>query len=332
MDSQRLIEQFIVYIEVNQGLSGHTSRKYAGFINDLVDYCKQHELKMSELTIEQLQDFTGLHSHALGRTPATRKIVVAAVKKFYAWLYKHGQITDNTAAGLEYPKAGKKVGIKMDLQHAERLLMAPGIKTFKGLRDTAIISLLAGCGLRLSGVATLNESSLMFVNEDNKEKLYIKAREKGKKERIVPAPDDCWILVRAYLGHQELQAIDRTLPDGDRVLFVSLRNGRISPADYHGENRRITDSGIYDMLVTYGKKVGVPAHQLRPHALRHLYGTEMVESGVDLKVLKELLGHADIKSTEMYVQLAVRRLRRDADKANPLSKIKTPVTSLKKEF
>ncbi len=220
----------------------------------------------------------------------------------------------------------------MTLESAQKLLMQPDLNTLIGVRDAAILALFIGTGIRLSGLLRLNESALQFYrDEKDKERLAVKVREKGKKERLVPVPDEARLLLRAYLGHPELEAIGRTLPDGDRILFVSTKNRGISEDKYH-EERRLSARSVQDMIEGYGKKAGIPRKQLHPHAARHLYGTELAEEKVDLLTRQALLGHADPKSTEIYTQLATRALTRAADKANPLSKIKTPATELAREM
>ncbi|MFN2309671.1 MAG: tyrosine-type recombinase/integrase, partial [Gammaproteobacteria bacterium] len=167
------------------------------------------------------------------------------------------------------------------------------------MRDCAILMLLIGCGVRIGGLVGLNESSLQLIDvtDGNRiiEWMVIKVVEKGGRERLIPAPHDVKYIVHAYMGHRDLSAIDRTLPDGDRVLFVSTMNRNIPPQDYHGEARRISARSIHDMIRKYGQQAGIPEGQLHAHAMRHLYGTELAEHDVDLITRQALLGHADPK-------------------------------------
>ena len=98
--------------------------------------------------------------------------------------------------------------------------------------------------------------------------------------------------------------------------------------EYHGEQRRIAPRSIHDMIQTYGRRLQLPADQLHPHALRHLFGTELAESDMDLIKSQALLGHADPKTSAIYMRLAMRKLAKVVDVASPLRKIKTPVTDL----
>jgi len=328
-DMPLLLEKFCIQLEVNQGLAPATASKYQGYLLRLAEYCRERNLDPLAVDQEQLEHFTGLYMHELGLSPQARKVVVSAVRKFYAWLDRAGVIDGDPARNLKQPKTGRKLGQKMDLQYMQKLIMAPGLSTFKGVRDTTIFTILAGCGPRPSGIVGLNQSDLLFSLEgepnDQVEKLYLRFREKGKKERIVPAPDECRALLRAYLGHPYLVGIDRSLADGDQVLFIKTADTGISPADFHGEARRLSIQRINKLMLYYGKKAGIPVDQCTPKALRHLYGTELHESDVDIRLSQALMGHADIKSQTMYTHLAMRKARKAIEQANPLAKVSIPV-------
>ena len=141
-------------------------------------------------------------------------------------------------------------------------------------------------------------------------------------------PREADLLLRIYLEHPDMQGIDRSLPDGDKVLFVSTGNRKCPEHEYFGERRRLTQRGIYGIIQRHGLKAGIPISQLHPHAMRHLYGTELAESDVNERSHQQLMGHSDPRSTQVYVHLATKKLTGDVDRANPLAKIKTPVTDL----
>lgn len=112
------------------------------------------------------------------------------------------------------------------------------------------------------------------------------------------------------------------------MLFVNLRNTTVKKYEHYGERRRIRQDTIDDIIKQYGEKAGLPKHARHAHAYRHLVGTEMAESDIDLLQRQALLGHQDPKTTEVYTHLAMRKLQQAMDKANPLGKIKTPVTDI----
>jgi len=327
-----LIEQFLEYKQRNEGRSEATAVKYRHYLQLLTAYFMDIEGDPIGATQEELEAFTGLYLHRKGLAPRSRRTVVSCVRGFYAWLTRTGVIKSSPAADVPSPSAGRRLPRTMTIAQAEQLLMAPGVETFIGVRNTAMISLLIGCGIRLSGLVGLNESSLIWTLNKGREELMIRVMEKGGRERIVPAPAECWALMRAYIGHPELAEIDRALEDGDQVLFVSTNNRSITEDKYRGEERRISRRSVQDMIERYGNQVGLPRDILHAHAFRHLYGTELAEDDIDILQRQALMGHADPKSTEIYTHLAMRKLRQSVDKANPLRKMRTPFSELAREL
>jgi len=333
MTDADLIQRWLHWMEHNQGRSNRTLEKYRLTLERLTSYLADRDLSLREAPTDVIEEFAGLESHRQGISPRARRPVVAAVRGFFRWMRRAGARSDNPAKDLPYPKSGSPLPRAMELSNAERLMMAPDLGTFLGVRDAAMISVLVGCGVRVSGLVAMNESDLQFVLDDEgREWLVIRVREKGKKERLVPAPHETKLLVRAYLGHPDLEEIDRTLPNGDKVLFVSTANRLVKPHEYFGEARRLHRKAVNEMLVKYGDQAGVPRKQLHPHAMRHLYGTELAEGGEDLRKIQTLMGHADIRTTTIYTQLAMRTLSKSVAKSNPFSRIQTPVTDLAKQL
>lgn len=326
-----LIDKWLEYKVMNQGKSERTADKYRLYLERLVKYCELNNLQLLEVSIDHLEVFSGVYvfkTMELG--PRTRRTVVAAVRGFYDWCFKKNLINNNPAAGLAYPKAPNKIPVAFPLDAAEKLIWAPDLTEFTGVRDAAMMSLLIGCGLRVSGVCRLNESDLIWGSEDGRELLSIKTYEKGNKERLVPAPNEVLLLVRAYLGHGYLDKVNREIEAGDRVLFISTRNRYVMAGDLYGEVLRLTPRSISNIIVKYGEKLNIPREYLHAHALRHLYGVELTEDSVDVLDRMTLMGHSDVKSAEIYSHVAQRKLRKIIDQSNPLNKMNTPVSDLSK--
>jgi len=324
-DERALLDKFCVWMATSEGLSDATVRKYRGHLDRLIAYCTERGLHLLRVTLEDLEAYSGIYMHEIGITPRSQCVVVASTRKFYRWLVRNHVIAADPAAHLKYPRTGRPLGIMMELAWMQKLLMAPGISTFKGLRDTTLLTILAGCGPRPSGVVALNQSDVIFSVEDNVEKLYLRFTEKGKKQRIVPAPDECRALLRAYLGHPYLQKVDRSLPDGDQVLFIKIQDTGVPAHQFFGESRRLGQRGLNKMMEKYGHEIGLPADQRNPKALRHLFGTELKEDDVDIRDSMALMGHEDEGSQKMYTHLARRKLRKIIDRSNPLAKVRIPI-------
>ena len=329
-----IITSWISFKTYNQACSEYTAYKYQLYLNRLSRWLNEQQSTLTTATPEQLERYTGFWLYQQKLKPQSRKVVIAAVRGFYDWLHrKAGLVAENPARGLESPKVGGCLPRPAQLMHAEKLLMQPDLNTFRGLRDAAMFSILIGCGCRVSGLCALNESDLIWTKSAaSTERLVIRFREKGKKERCVPAPLETALLIRAYLGHEYLETVHRQLPSGDQVLFVNLLNTRFKMHDRYGERCRLKQHSIDDLIKMYGKTAGLPPSICHAHALRHLYGTELAEEDVDLLQRQALLGHADPDTTSGYTHLAMRKLAATVDKSNPMGKIRTPVTDLAKKI
>jgi integrase/recombinase XerD len=290
-----LMDEWLVWKRYNEGCAVSTADKYRGYLVRLFQWMdKQHPpIQFEAVVPDQLDLFTGLESHKQGMSPRSRRALVAAVRGFYKWLDKRGVTKSNPAAALEYPDAGRALPIPASLATADKLIMAPDLATFAGVRDAAILGVLIGCGLRLSGLCRLNESHLVWYQDPGvkAQRLVLRITEKGGKDRVVPAPAETRVLLRAYLNHPDLDGIDRLLKNGDRVVFISVNNRRIPEHEYRGEQRRMRPRSVQSMILKYGLKLGLPLNELHPHAIRHLYGTELAEGSEDLLIRQALLGY-----------------------------------------
>jgi site-specific recombinase XerD len=326
-----LINAFLEFKQHNAGRSERTVQVYRLALDRLVEFFGERDPMLA--THDDLVVFTGIWLHKRGLTdPVSRRTHVAAVREFFRWLLDGGHVRGNPAVGLPYPKVGRKIPRVMTLKNAERLMWAPDFSTFEGVRDGAMLALLVGCGLRASGLVRLNVGHVTEDEVDGKVRLILKVTEKGEKERRLPVPPEADMLLRLYMAHDDLREIDRLLENGDQVLFVSTMNRTVSIDEYRGERRRLNRRAVLEMVAKYGQRVGIPAEQLHPHAMRHLYGTELVEGDVNMLNTQKLLGHADPKSTEIYTHTAMRKLTREVDRANPLAKMSTPVSDLLKQL
>lgn len=325
-----LIENFLEFKRHNRGRAERTLQIYRHALEQLLAFVGEKDLL--EVTQDELVAFTGPWLAKRGIVATSRRPYIAAVRQFYQWLYQQRQIEHNPATAVPYPKTGGRLPRVITLANTEKLMWAPDFNTFEGVRDGAMLALLAGCGIRVSGLVRLNVSHVVDQVVEDKPRLFIRVIEKGDKERLVPVPPEADLQLRVYMEHPQLKEIDRTLPDGGHVLFVSVRNRTCPPAEYRGERRRLNRRAVLEMIGKYGRQHGIPEEQLHPHALRHLYGTELTEGNVHILVQQQLMGHIDPKSTEIYTHLAMRKLVHEVDRANPLSKIRTPTSDILKRL
>lgn len=331
------VSKFLEWLQHSKGRSARTIDAYRLAFDRLAEYLVGQD--PLAVTHEQLVMFSGRWLFERGVSASARRPYVAAVRMFFKWAAgPAGIVRKNPATHIEYAKGGSKIPIKMGLANAEKLLHQPDLSTFKGLRDAAMLHILVGCGVRVTGLVNINEGDFVPDVINGEPRLFLKVREKGDQEQIKLLPQQADLVVRMYLEHPDLQLIDRTIAEGkrkgDKIVFVSMKNNLITPDENIGERRRITRDGVQVMVRHYGKKAGLPMDQMHPHAMRHLFGTELVEGDVDLSRVQKMMGHKDPKSTLIYLHLASAKLAKELDRANPLAKIDTPIsrflTQLKK--
>ncbi len=322
-----LVLGFLDFKRHNKGRSDRTAEIYRLALERLGAFLGESR-SLLEATADELVAFAGAWLHKQGIVAESRRPYIAAVRGFYQWCVDKKHLRSNPAAGVPYPRSGKKLPRAMALASAEKLMWAPDFSTFEGVRDGAMFAVLIGCGVRVSGLVNLNESHVTEQLVAGKPRLFIRVVEKGGRERLVPMPAEADLQLRVYLEHPQLKLVDRALPNGDKVLFITTINRRCAPHEYRGERRRFTRGGVLDMVKRYGKKHEIPEAELHPHAMRHLYGTELAEGDVDLLVRQDLMGHEDPKSTRIYTHLAMRKLVKTVDDHGPLSKMKTPTSDI----
>lgn len=325
---QTAVARFLEYMQHGKNRSARTCEVYELALTRLDEYMGDRDPLTA--TAQELALFTGKWLYNLGISAIGRRPYVAAVRGFYKWAHSAGHVARDPARSMDYPKIAKVLPSVMTLATAERLMYAPDLSTFQGLRDAAILSVLMGTGMRVSGLVGINQEDLHADVIDKRPRLFALVREKGGVEQMKLLPAETDLYVRMYLEHPDLVAMDRTITDGphkgQNVLFVSMGNHSLPADQYVGEKRRLSRLGVLKMIKAYGTKAGLPEVQLHPHAIRHMFGTQLMESDVDIRIAQSALGHADIKSTAIYSHLAQVKKSREIDRANPMAKMTTPIS------
>ena len=333
MTDQAAIDGFCTYLQGALGRRPRTIEAYRMSLAKLIEF--QAGAALLDITPVELEAFCGIWLHKRGVVARSRKPYISAVKGFYEWARLRGLVDADPAAQLRHPKTAKPLPESLSLANAERLMWAPDLNTLAGIRDASMLALLIGCGLRVGGLVSLNAGDLRNAEINGAVRLVVRVTEKGEKERMVPVPKEAEMLIRIYLDHEGLRPFDRDIAIGgkaDKVLFVNLRNTRVPADQYRGEAVRISRQAVWRMIQAYGEAAGVPAQERHPHAIRHLFGVELSEDGVDIIMRQELLGHADPKSTGIYDSMVIRRKTKTLDESGPLGKIKSPVSEVLKRL
>ena len=230
-----------------------------------------------------------------GRSPSTIARRLAALRSLYRHLMLLGTRPDNPAAELASPKRIRRLPRTLSPAEAERLIEAANGTTPRALRDSAIVELLYGAGLRVGELVGLERGSV-----DLDERL-VRALGKGSKERVVPIGRRAAEALRRYLGRGRPHLDRRHRPE----LFLNAKGGPL------------TRAGVFLILRKLAEKAGLEPGRVHPHLLRHSFATHLLEGGADLRSVQEMLGHADLATTELYTHVSDSRRRELYFQAHP---------------
>jgi len=233
---------------------------------------------------------------------------LSAIRTFYNYLLREGITKNNPALELSAPKSTKKLPRTLDTDQISQLL-SHHEKDWHGLRDHAILELFYSSGLRLSELVGCNIDSVDF------EDRTVRVLGKGSKERIIPLGKMAATAILSWLKiRQELPRKNQQIHD-TQALFLSERGGRLSARS------------VQNRLSRWAISKGLPG-KLHPHMLRHSFASHILESSHDLRAVQELLGHADISTTQIYTHLDFQHLTKVYDKAHPRAQRKSPSDDL----
>ncbi len=289
------IRIYLHYLEVERGLAANTLDAYGSDLRIFMRFLAGCKVMMLEnVTRTEVMAF----SRALrieGRSPRSVARTVVAVRTFFRFLYREGKLPTDPTQDVETPKAGRTLPRFLSFREVEKLLDAPDESTPLGLRDAAMLEVLYATGTRVTELVSLRLDSVDL------ELGYVVAFGKGGKERIVPMGSRAVERLLHYLdGARDLLTKGKDCPS----LFTNSRGGQL------------TRQGFWKILKKYGIMVGLPS-TLSPHVLRHSFATHLLEHGADLRAVQQMLGHADISTTQIYTHVNRERLRRMYHRFHP---------------
>lgn len=321
MPPSQIIDDWLAWLKTSKGRASLTIEKYGHALRGFFKWCVAENVQPLSATAKQLDKYTGIYLHKQGLTPSTRRPIVSAMRSFYSWAYRHGHLSIDLSPLIIPPRVVESLPNAASLRTIEALLMAPDTTTLKGLRDAAIIAVLAGTGIRVSSLCGLNRSSLHMEVVHGETKAYLRIMAKRQREMLVPLPRTARVLLHAYLIDLHASDIDCRLDRGDSVMFVSFGNRHCSPAHYYGERRRLGRKAVNAMLLSYARAQGLPEHECHPHAFRHAFGTALHNDNVSPLDMQRLLGHSKVDTTARYAHVGLDRVTKIADRSNPLAKL-----------
>ncbi len=287
-------------LAVERGASPRTLEAYRRDLEDLADVLKSDP---STAGVDQLRRYLD-HMNRLGLAPRTAARRLSCLRQFYKFLYAEGVRADDPAAPLESPRLGRPLPKYLTEEEVDRLLAAArGIEGRQGLPASALLELLYATGLRVSELVALP------LNAVPRNKPTIIVRGKGDKERMVP------------VGEAALAALSAYLPVRESYLPKPAKSSRwLFPSD--SREGHLTRSGFALLLKEIAVAAGISPARVSPHVLRHSFATHLLANGADLRSLQQMLGHADISTTQIYTHVLDERLRRLVSDYHPLANVK----------
>ena len=257
----------------------------------------------SDATADDLAAYVAqLRADGLASTTIARRL--AAVRSFFRHQVLLGARTDNPAATVELPKRRRTLPRTLSPAEVERLLDAAAGTTPRALRDRALAELLYGAGLRVSEAVSLDRQSVDLENR------LVRCVGKGNKERVVPVGREAVDALRRYMSRGRPFLERRTRQE----LFLNANGGAL------------TRAGVFLVLRRLADKAGLEPERIHPHLLRHSFATHLLEGGADLRAVQEMLGHADLATTELYTHVSDRRRRELYFQAHPHARRKKSVS------
>jgi len=280
MDQDVTLLRFIDYLYLERGLSPNTVASYRNDITLFLSYMESEKIPLEEVIPDNIIDYlafcknTGISSRTLAR-------YLSSIRIFCRFLVNEGLLNSDPTLNISGPRMVQNPPTYLTLEEVDLLLCMPDEITPLGLRDRTIIELMYSSGLRAS------ETVQLKVGMVNMEERCILVLGKGNKERIVPFGEKAYLLLKKYLQWAR------------PVLLKSKINNNLF-LNFRGEP--LSRKGLWKMIKVYARLSGIKKN-IKPHVLRHSFGAHLIQNGADLRVVQELLGHADISTTQIYTHL-----------------------------
>lgn len=287
----RWTDLFLDYLLLERGLAENTLRAYRRDLDDYLAFLTRAGLGLEagEAVPSYLRDL-----QTRGCAPATRARRLSCLRRFYRFLASEGLVGADPTAAVPSPRRGLKLPRVLTVGEVDRLLTQPRTSTPTGLRDRAMLELLYATGLRVSELVELK------VADVNVAQGYVRCLGKGQRERVVPFGSMAARYLRAYLTEVRPRLVARRSP----YLFVNRRG------------RPLSRQAMWKLIKKYARRAGIDK-TIGPHVLRHSFATHLLENGADLRTVQELLGHADISTTQIYTHVSAAHLREVYARAHP---------------
>jgi integrase/recombinase XerD len=293
-----LVLDFLAYLELERGLSRNTLNAYRTDLLQYGGFLAEHKGDALTVGPSDVAEFLAELATGNGGPPCSASTIhrkAACLRSFYKHLRREEMISDDPTAALAAPRRTRKLPHVLNYSEVQRLLNSPRGSEPTSLRDRALLEVMYACGLRAS------ETIGLELSEVDLQRGYVRAHGKGSKERIVPLGTKAVSAINSYLRGGRPQLVgERQVPK----LFVNFRGGPL------------TRQGLYKIVQKHARAVGLDG-KMSPHTLRHSFATHLLAGGCDLRAVQEMLGHADVSTTQMYTHLSGEQLKEAYFRAHP---------------
>ncbi len=292
---QGVFGRYIAYLQAEKNVSAYTVRNYTNDLQEFFQFASDQGLdtlrKVDKQTLRTYLAY--LMEQKYAKSSIARRL--SAIRSFYRYLMRDELITVNPAATTVSPRLDKRLPVFLTVEEAKRLVEAPDLSSPQGQRDRALMELLYASGLRVSELVNMNVEQINLATNE------IRVWGKGAKERVV------------LIGGPASQALNNYINDGRKILLGGKKNNALFVNRY---GKRILVRRAQKIISKYARVINKHVH---PHTLRHTFATHLLDGGADLKVVQELLGHADLSSTQIYTHVTQSQARKIYLAAHPLA-------------
>jgi integrase/recombinase XerD len=305
------VNSFLQMMSVERGSSSNTLNAYARDLGDLFEFLIQRNMTMEDMSSDTLQEYISeLVKKGLSQKTVARRM--STLRQFFGFMYAEGHRDDNPVTRLESPRQPRSLPNVLTEQEVLKLIDTAAIEnTAHSKRLSCLLELVYSSGLRVTELVSLPMAAI------RPNQPFVIVMGKGRKERLVPLSPPARQAIEIYMKYRY-----RFVPEGDtNNIFLFPSRGR---------EGHLTRMRFFQLLRGLAEESGIPSHKVNPHALRHSFATHLLSRGADLRVIQEMLGHADISTTEIYTHVVQEQIqaliethhplvRRRLDKENPKS-------------
>jgi integrase/recombinase XerD len=299
---EALVLDFLAYMEFERGLARNTLTAYRTDLLQFGQFLHRRGVGPADAKASDISDFLAALATGNGngesRPPCSASTInrkAACLRSFYRHLRRQDVVTDDPTANLAAPRRGRRLPHVLSMGEVKKLLEGANGADPIDLRDRALLEVMYACGLRAS------EATNLEVTDVDLRRGFVRAYGKGSKERIVPLGREAASAIKRYLQRGRPELVGTS---GERKLFVNFRGGPL------------TRQGLYKIIRRHARAAGLEG-KMSPHTLRHTFATHLLSGGCDLRSVQEMLGHADIATTQMYTHLSGDEIKEAYFAAHP---------------